>query len=284
MLSTVFKLTLTIFLFHIGVIGLSIMAGMRLSSDQLAVSRWASSNLLDLYVIDVERDLSFRLTDTEGNNENFPRWSPDGQRILFMRTNDWGYREAFWITSGGRHETHAGLTDSMSGDWSPDGQTVVLEILEDAASNLYLQPVQGGPAIPLTDSRSQNTYPSWSPDGDWIAFTSNRWPNRQITLIPARGGDARLLLDGVSNSDYAAWSPDGQRLAFASFTNGAWTIFTVSASGDDLRQITEGSFPAWSPDGESIVYNVNNDLYIISAEGQNRRLLLENGWYVDWRP
>ncbi len=58
----------------------------------------------------------------------------------------------------------------MSLDVSPDGRTIVFDLLGD----LYEMPIQGGRAKPITAGVSWDMQPRYSPDGTKIAFTSDR--------------------------------------------------------------------------------------------------------------
>ena len=57
----------------------------------------------------------------------------------------------------------------LSLDVSPDGEQLVLEILGD----LYLVPISGGEARPITSGLAFDSQPRFSPDGEKIAFLSD---------------------------------------------------------------------------------------------------------------
>src|ERR1700688_741162 len=54
----------------------------------------------------------------------------------------------------------------MSVDVSPDGQTLVFDLLGD----LYTMPITGGKATPLTRGMAFDGQPRFSPDGKKVAF------------------------------------------------------------------------------------------------------------------
>src|SRR5437588_7920051 len=58
----------------------------------------------------------------------------------------------------------------LSLDVSPDGQTIVFELVGD----IYTLPIEGGHAKLIDGGMSFDSQPKFSPDGQWIAFLSDR--------------------------------------------------------------------------------------------------------------
>src|SRR5687768_6759153 len=58
----------------------------------------------------------------------------------------------------------------MSLDVSPDGRTIVIDLLGD----LYTLPIAGGTATRITNGIAFDAQPRWSPDGRSIAFVTDR--------------------------------------------------------------------------------------------------------------
>ena len=94
----------------------------------------------------------------------------------------------------------------MSLDVSPDGSTIVFDLLGD----LYTMPIEGGEASPLLTGMAYETQPRFSPDGESVAFISDRsggdalWTMRLDLTDTTRvaGGGSSLMLS-------PEWSPDG---------------------------------------------------------------------------
>ena len=116
----------------------------------------------------------------------------------------------------------------MSVDVSPDGRTIVFDLLGD----LYLMPVEGGAAMPLTTGTDWDSGPRFSPDGAYVYFISDRigqknlWRvsltdqsfqqvtrlNREILGLAGWSSDGSGLFVGVAAVDYY---PSGEILLYS---------------------------------------------------------------------
>src|SRR5436189_406020 len=104
----------------------------------------------------------------------------------------------------------------LSLDVSPDGKTIVFELLGD----LYTVPVAGGEAtrLPLSDTAQKDgdtpafdSQPRFSPDGKWIAFLSDRGGNDNLWYAKSDGSEPKQLTrDNRLAFRSPSWTPDSQ--------------------------------------------------------------------------
>jgi Tol biopolymer transport system component/imidazolonepropionase-like amidohydrolase len=102
----------------------------------------------------------------------------------------------------------------MSLDFSPDGKTLVFDLLGD----LYTLPVEGGDATRIAGGMSFESQPRFSPDGRTIAFLSDRSGVENLWLADADGANPRAVSkDKPTNSRpqlmaSPSWTSDGEYL------------------------------------------------------------------------
>jgi TolB protein len=85
-------------------------------------------------------------------------------------------------------------------------------------------------------------------------------------------------------------SPDGARVAFVSFASGHADVWVQNLDGSGLRQLTNDpaskTWPAWSPDGNWIVYGSNRDgeagTWRVPAAGGQAEKLFSGFFRGDW--
>ncbi|HEV8482417.1 MAG TPA: amidohydrolase family protein [Blastocatellia bacterium] len=95
----------------------------------------------------------------------------------------------------------------MSLDVSPDGQTIVFDLLGD----IYTLPVSGGTARRIIGGLSFESQPKFSPDGKKIAFLSDRSGAENVWIADADGQNPKPLTKGRNQAFCSpAWTPDGQ--------------------------------------------------------------------------
>jgi Tol biopolymer transport system component len=126
----------------------------------------------------------------------------------------------------------------LSLDVSPDGQTIVFELLGD----IYILPIGGGEAKLIDGGMAFDSQPRFSPDGKWIAFLSDREGSENIWIMHPDGTEVKQVSKDP-NSEFASpsWSPDGKYLLVskAAFGIATYEIWMYHVDGGTGVQITK---------------------------------------------
>jgi Tol biopolymer transport system component/imidazolonepropionase-like amidohydrolase len=95
----------------------------------------------------------------------------------------------------------------MSVDVSPDGNTLVFDLLGD----IYTLPVTGGTAKAISSGPAWDTHPRYSPDGRTILFISDRNGMDNMWLMDSTGANPRVVTEDKDTFFMSAvWTPDGK--------------------------------------------------------------------------
>ena len=147
----------------------------------------------------------------------------------------------------------------MSVDVSPDGRTIVFDMLGD----LYTIPITGGTATRLTSGMGYDAQPRFSPDGKRLAFFSDRAGGDNLYVGNADGTGIRRITYGTQATHVSPeWMPDGKYLVASSAAGGfgAWKLTMYDVEGGTGVILTRNSGgtaflgAAPSPDGRYIYY------------------------------
>jgi len=166
-----------------------------------------------------------RITSNRAGLDFIGDWSPDGNRLVFLRMDN------------------ARPASANSAIFVVDVDGSGLRRISPWASN--------------EDPEVTSVTSGWSPDGRTILFGVNC---SLFTVHPDGTALRRIVLRGIDPDPSCAlvpsWSPDGSKIAFAMYTGeqGSVNIYTANADGTDVRQLTheaslethDGS-PDWGP-------------------------------------
>jgi TolB protein len=250
-----------------------------------------------------------------------PAISPDGTQVAFTRIG--GEHGLYLINIDGSNERKifSERTHFLSPKWSPDGRYIVFE-RGDEFLNCTLFPLDDPDPSGncLVDREPEN----WEETQQKLARVDLNGENYQdIPVLPrARvpdwnsagivyqspagiqktqdqpGAQSQLVFFNI-RKQYELdpdWQPNGGQIIFQRRENDHWEIYSVSPDGSGLRALTYPKFtlvrklpsnvaPAWSPDGQHVVFLSNRDLddpnegtefwnvWVMNADGSNQRPL-----------
>jgi len=173
-----------------------------------------------------------------------PALSPDGHWVVYVvrsiepkpdAKDDWIYRTQLWLAAtDGRtppRQLTFGAARNSNPAWSPAGDRLAfVRSVEKEKPQVYLLPLAGGEALPLTKLDTGAASPRWSPDGSKILFTS-----------PLSYAQVRAALEKKPADAAPAWSNEKPRRKANDTAN--WGL------KDDKARDKDAQKPEAKPDG-----------------------------------
>jgi TolB protein len=145
------------------------------------------------------------ITNSPGQIDDDPDWSPDGQKIVF---------------------TSHPVTDNVN---------------NSIHAEIYVLTLETGVTERLTFNLEEERAPAWSPDGTHIAYLCRAGGSDfEICVMNANGTGQTPLTDNTVLDATPTWSPDGQKIVFHKNVAGPGSaqLFVMNADGTDPTQLT----------------------------------------------
>ena len=192
---------------------------------------------------------------------------------------------------------------TFSNIWKQTTKEFYLKVMKDSVDN----PV-GNKVIFEKNAGQLNISPAVSPDGRYVAFYSEK-DLFSIDLFLANAASGRIIrklsskvhdneIDALNFIESAGtWSPDSKQFAFIAFSHGKNKLLIVDVFNDKIIKefmipgVPSFNYPAWSPNGESIVVSglVDgvNDLYLYNLKTGEVKNITNDKWcnlHPSWSP
>jgi TolB protein len=257
-----------------------------LKSENARVPRWSPDGskiaFVDYFEGDHGQAARLKVMNADGTDEhvvatadwwqdiwlsNHP-WSPDGSRIA------WGPEPGdpgadIYTASAAGGDVRRITTDGRPKEppvWSPAGPQLAYASWLPGSTpywELFLARDDGSAPVQIT----QGLMPSWSPDGASIAFLGGAGSGAGIYVVHPDGTDLHRVVTFSGEVGWPAWSPDGSKIALTNsvmnrdYVPPGQEISVANADGSGERQLTNlgaqsvfDAAPAWSPDGDQILF------------------------------
>lgn len=177
--------------------------------------------------------------------------------------------------------------------------------LNPAGSQVYVVRADGTGLRRITNAGPwEDTAPAWSPDGRRLAFGRREGKGWRLYVMNTNGSGLHAVTKPQPSAGSPSWSPDGTQLVFVQLPSGlpstgcyAQQLYVVSLDTGRVRQLTQfatfpggASSPAWSPDGERILFagrrsrseKGRTDLFVVAADGSGLHRVIARATDPAW--
>ena len=143
---------------------------------------------------------------------------------------------------------------------SPDGQ----EVAFSEGGSIRVVPLQGGVSRTLAEARDI-CCADWSSDGAWVYYSE---PTAGLRRVPAGGGSPEIMTDvdtgaGDQINMLLDVLPDGRGVVFTTLGRGGFRIHAVDVETGEVKDLTPGTFPRYSPTGHLLF--IDDDATLLAA-------------------
>jgi serine/threonine protein kinase len=265
-------------------------------SGDRVVFAWTNEqgNNVDVYVKMAAGGPPLRITSNPLTDTN-PVWSPDGQRIAFVRTGAKGVdtENGYYVVAAlGGEERKIAMSryvPNMNGGsniaWTPDGRSLVFcdKRAADAPPGMFVVDVESHAIKTLIEGRGYISNPVFSPDGTRLAYT--RGPgfiSHDLFVMDWKTGTSTQLTRELRSIAGIAWTTDSRSLVFSSNRMGLFSLWQIYAAGGEPQRMSVGGADAVSPSiartGGRLAYlnrrvNINLWRYSLENPGPPERLI-----------
>ena len=228
-----------------------------------------------IWMLDPVSGAATRIT-RGGEMDSRPAWSPDSQRLAFVRDDD----QDTWIVvldveSGTEVATIQTPAIELDPTFSPDGREVIYSSAEAGDLDLWTYDLASGDRSRLTnDVDLLELRPQTGPDGilylakmrgglDRILYRARAETRAEDSAAPSAADDVVLIEGRIASQTRPALSPDGSMVAFNWPTQSGLELRVLRVEDPEPTiLLVDGGVPltpAWSADGTWIYFSQPDD-------------------------
>lgn len=219
-----------------------------------------------------------RLTQDGTVKYENPRWSPDGSKIAFTQ---FGYEGLYVMNADGSGQKQ--LTDGPGVgylyQWCADSKEILIRDTRWETTATGMIRLHAAWTITMTGAKTKLTQ-----DAEYMQPAAWRYSStgaRSVMSLDAKALPVQLSPVAKSAIDLIRETPSANISFYIDAVNDK--LYLVKPNGTQVL-INSGvpSFNAMlSPDGTKVVFNQNDDMYIVNADGSGKRLLAR-GFNPQW--
>jgi TolB protein len=235
------------------------------------------------FVSDVSGTKQIYVCDADGGNVQqvtrhphgavSPALSPD---FLAFTGYGTGFPCVVLVDMGAGMERQVASTPGQNSGaaFAPDGRSVALTMSFIGNPEIFVLDLPSSNAVCVTESVGTPCSPSWHPDGEKIVFSSNEGDGPQLFLVDIGSEtSAQRWPCGHRFATDPEWSPDGKQIAFTTRSGPDYAVAIKSYPEGPSRIVQKGGaqHPSFSPDGRSLAYVQNGQLWVHDLTTDKRR-------------
>jgi Tol biopolymer transport system component len=217
--------------------------------------------------------LRLSVVDREGREQRvvpsrgawMPRLSADGRRVAYGAFAPGRDSSDVWVTDVESGATERLTTDGQDNNdavWSPDGRWLAYSAAAPGGKDVFVRPLDGGPARRVVDRPGVQWSTDWVRDGSALLvtdteLTAGQEGNQDVWVQPADGTPGRPYAATPAHERAARVSPDGRWVAYESDETGRYEVYVQSYPTPGHKALVSaggGVNPVWRGDGRELYY------------------------------
>jgi acylaminoacyl-peptidase len=260
--------------------------GKKIAYVRHSMDRMTDKDKGQIWLINIDDGVHLPLIDG-GTSSHSPRWSPDGQSLLFVTSSDGKPELRLYYLKSDRSISLAQFISAPSrATWSPDGKHIAFNMFIKGKKTSFSTPVTKPEGAKWNDAMKVFDDLTFRFDGVGYLPVGTT----QVFTLPVEGGSPRQLTHGDGDLNTATWLDNDTVLATGNIAEDRdmdfieSEIYAIELSDLSMKALTNRDGPdsgaAVSPNGKNIAYIGYDDkvlsyqqsnLYLMNADGTKQR-------------